>query len=64
MSLNHQLDANHSLQDLLLFYAAEKDPQTFVDSFDQLVAFVDASLDLYKVRKCQQLRPLHLQANH
>jgi hypothetical protein len=48
-SLNHQLDTDHSLQDSLLFYAAERDPQKYVDSFDQLVAFVDASLDLYRV---------------
>lgn len=49
MTVNHQLDADHSLQDSLLYYAAERDPQKFVDSFDQLVAFVDASLDLYRV---------------
>jgi hypothetical protein len=52
VTLNHQLDADHSLQDSLLFYAAERDPQKFVDSFDQLVAFVDASLDLYRVCVC------------
>jgi hypothetical protein len=51
-SLTHTLDGDHSLQDLLLFYAAEKEPQAFVDAFDQLVAFVDASLDLYKVCLC------------
>ena len=51
-SLNHQLDTDHSLQDSLLFYAAEHDPQKYVDSFDKLVAFVDASLDLYRVRAC------------
>lgn len=54
VTLNHQLDADHSLQDSLLFYAAERDPQKFVDSFDQLVAFVDASLDLYRVRLRQR----------
>jgi hypothetical protein len=50
LSLTHQLDSDHSLQDLLLFYAAEKEPRAFVEGFDALVAFVDASLDLYKVR--------------
>lgn len=49
VSLSHQLNADHSLQDSLLYYAAEQDPQKYVESFDQLVAFVDASLDLYRV---------------
>lgn len=48
-SLNHSLDSDNALDDLLFSYAAESDPQRFVESFDQLVAWVDSSLDLYKV---------------
>lgn len=51
VSLDHQLDSDNALDDLLFSYAAENDPQRFVDSFDQLVAWVDSSLDLYKVCK-------------
>eukprot|EP00775_Hariotina_reticulata_P003882 gene3882-4137_t len=47
-SLNHQLDAENGLQDLLFSYAAESNPQHYVDEFDSLVDWVDSSLDLYK----------------
>lgn len=49
VSLDHQLDSDSALDNLLFTYAAENDPQRFVDSFDQLVTWVDTSLDLYKV---------------
>lgn len=50
-SLNHQLDADNGLQDLLFSYAAENNPQHYVDEFDSLVDWVDSSLDLYKVQQ-------------
>jgi hypothetical protein len=34
---------------LLGSYAADAAPQAYLDSFDALLRFVDASLDLYKV---------------
>lgn len=49
LTLSHQLDSDNGLQDLLFHYAAEDNPQRFVDCFDELVAWADSSLDLYRV---------------
>eukprot|EP00878_Enallax_costatus_P005372 GHUV01005641.1.p1 GENE.GHUV01005641.1~~GHUV01005641.1.p1 ORF type:complete len:497 (+),score=116.83 GHUV01005641.1:382-1872(+) len=57
-SLDHQLDADNALDDLLFSYAAENDPQRFVESFDQLVTWVDSSLDLYKAELQRVLYPV------
>jgi hypothetical protein len=46
----HSLDTDAGLQDLLFYVAAEGNPQALVDSFDQLAAWADSSLDLYRVR--------------
>lgn len=47
---SHSLDTDAGLQDLLFCVAAEANPQAYVESFDQLVAWADSSLDLYRVR--------------
>lgn len=47
---SHSLDTDAGLQDLLFCVAAEANPQAYVDSFDQLAAWADSSLDLYRVR--------------
>eukprot|EP00879_Flechtneria_rotunda_P021915 GHRR01023110.1.p1 GENE.GHRR01023110.1~~GHRR01023110.1.p1 ORF type:complete len:513 (+),score=201.87 GHRR01023110.1:225-1763(+) len=57
-SLDHHLDADSGLQDLLFSYAAENDPQHLVDSFEQLVAWSDSSLDLYKAELQRVLYPV------
>jgi hypothetical protein len=46
----HSLDTDAGLQDLLFHVAAEDNPHAYVDSFDQLAAWADSSLDLYRVR--------------
>ena len=38
-------------QDLLLFNVADGDTQRFLEEFDRLTAWVDNSLDMYKVRQ-------------
>lgn len=37
-------------QDLLLFNVADGDTRRFLEEFDRLAAWVDSSLDMYKVR--------------
>jgi hypothetical protein len=46
---SHSLDTDAGLQDLLFYVAAEGNPQALVDSFNQLAAWADSSLDLYRV---------------
>lgn len=38
-------------QDLLLFNVADGDTRRFSEEFDRLTAWVDNSLDMYKVRQ-------------
>jgi hypothetical protein len=38
-------------QDLLLFNVADGDTRRFLEEFDRLTAWVDNSLDMYKVRQ-------------
>lgn len=42
-------------QDLLLFNVAEGDTRRFLEEFDRLAAWIDNSLDMYKVCECAEL---------
>ena len=43
-------------QDLLLFNVADGDTRRFLQEFDRLTAWVDNSLDMYKVRQLSPVR--------
>ncbi|WIA36958.1 hypothetical protein OEZ86_008196 [Tetradesmus obliquus] len=55
---SHSLDTDAGLQDLLFCVAAEANPQAYVDSFDQLAAWADSSLDLYRMELQRVLYPV------
>lgn len=65
MSLAHRLETTKGVvQQLVENFAAEGDPQLYVDAYDRLVSWVDNALDIYRVRCCMHghITPRHMNA--
>ncbi len=52
MALAHRLETHREVvRSLVTSFAAEGDPQFTVDAFDNLINWIDNSLDIYRVRQ-------------